>query len=341
MSYDVAIWKSAKPLDSKTAIEVYGALGDAPERLEKTPALKKFHVALLKRFPALSEDNDDECPWAGEVELGDHFVLAPMSFSWVSDALFEIRALALKHGLDVFDPQKKKVLEPLDPKAKADPKKRLKADVAVPMLCRGLALPLKKLGFEATKREGVTGSVFVRKAKHATQELAFINLGGPDVDVHMGLRFPEVSAIIDPILADWTPPRGSVASFARGATIGAGAIYIALDMPQRRKYFTGHDICHQECVDKSIRAIPTALKRHTLPLFDELDTIVKVDAYLHQGVDHFMRAHDWDELPVPALAVAKLAKRKDMKTWIDHYAKRRAKSADLNRAWPKLLRAVR
>lgn len=125
------------------------------------------------------------------------------------------------------------------------------------MLARGLVEPLKKLGFAATKREGVAGHVFVRKAKGASdaprQELAFVNIGGSDVDVHLAVRFPKVSALIDPILAHWTPPRGGRITFGRGAAVASGAVYFALDLPEKRPYFRGHDICHQECVGREAR----------------------------------------------------------------------------------------
>ncbi|MFO0741946.1 MAG: hypothetical protein U0270_38975 [Labilithrix sp.] len=42
-----------------------------------------------------------------------------------------------------------------------------------------------------------------------------------------------------------------------------------------------------------------------------------------------------------ALAVAKLARRKDLRMWIDHYAQRCASCADLERVWPRLLTAIR
>ncbi len=105
MSYDLAIWKSGRPLTPLDALDTYHRLceDDVPADVGPCQEMKAFTADLLKRWPYDAKHPDDcpfEDPGGSEVFMILHFAA-----SRADELVPQLVALAGKHGLVCFDPQ--------------------------------------------------------------------------------------------------------------------------------------------------------------------------------------------------------------------------------------------
>lgn len=115
MSYDLAVWHGPRPADDEAAADEYerraGFLDeDDTEPSPASPSMRAFLDDVLRRFPPLTVDADDDgdSPWATGPEPGDvdgDFAYLTMTFPGASAHLDEVVAIARRHGLVCFDPQ--------------------------------------------------------------------------------------------------------------------------------------------------------------------------------------------------------------------------------------------
>ncbi len=108
MSFDLFFWEPALGLDPDAP--------DFDEQLESlhrdplpppSPTLVNFVNALLERYPALSDDNEDaiwsDAPLAGNI--AGRFIHLAMGSIADDEALQFILSTAAAHGLNIYDPQ--------------------------------------------------------------------------------------------------------------------------------------------------------------------------------------------------------------------------------------------
>ena len=112
MSYDLAVWEGARPVDDAAARTtfhdlyeryIYSDAKDAP-----TPKITKYVAALLDRWPDLGDDEDDTSPWSTGPLIGEArgpLIYFPMRYSMADEASAFAAQLATSMGLVCFDPQ--------------------------------------------------------------------------------------------------------------------------------------------------------------------------------------------------------------------------------------------
>ncbi|WP_215449239.1 hypothetical protein [Streptomyces sp. ATCC 21386] len=110
MSYDLAVWDGARPLDDEQAGSVYDEL--CARHLESdeaaappTPAVVAYVEALLRRYP---DDIDGDTVWASPPvmdEASGPIVYLVMSYRAAQEVLDHAASLAREHGLVCYDPQ--------------------------------------------------------------------------------------------------------------------------------------------------------------------------------------------------------------------------------------------
>lgn len=68
MSYDLAVWEGERPADDAAARAQFKALTDkyleSDTDTPPTPGIRAYVEALLRRFPDLTGNDDDDSPWA-------------------------------------------------------------------------------------------------------------------------------------------------------------------------------------------------------------------------------------------------------------------------------------
>lgn len=114
MSYDLAFWVGSRPADDDEAGEEFERRADFMEDEDAefrppTPAMGAFIQDLLRRFPPLSDQADEESNvWAVGPEPGDingDFAYLNMTYPGAERAYDAITETVRKHGLVCFDPQ--------------------------------------------------------------------------------------------------------------------------------------------------------------------------------------------------------------------------------------------
>lgn len=116
MSYDLAVWIGPTPLSDAEADAEFARRMDAMEEAldhgdvaeAPAPAIIAFVDAALARFPDLTVDSGDDCPWASGPLLGDavgDLIYLCMTFSGADYARDELAEIASSLGLVCYDPQ--------------------------------------------------------------------------------------------------------------------------------------------------------------------------------------------------------------------------------------------
>lgn len=114
MSYDLAFWVGPRPAGDDEAGEEFERRADLMEDEDAelsppTPAMQAFIQELLRHFPPLDEDADEEGNvWAVGPEPGDingDFAYLNMTYPGAERAYDVIAETVRKHGLVCFDPQ--------------------------------------------------------------------------------------------------------------------------------------------------------------------------------------------------------------------------------------------
>ncbi len=111
MSFDLAFWYSAEPVDGTRALEIYQAiLNEVPGATSAHPAVAAFTAEVTSQFPDLSADNLESSPWTSPLYASPEFLVATISWAQARAVAPVLLALARKHGLTCFDPQQPAVV---------------------------------------------------------------------------------------------------------------------------------------------------------------------------------------------------------------------------------------
>src|ERR1022692_1910864 len=125
MSFDLGVWQSDVALTDEEAAEIYVKLCKSELVLPgESKSIEAFYNELTARWieidnvPEDKVDDVDYCPWSCALDRSGMHVIMPCVWS-MADQVFEfVGALALKHGLLMFDPQNSKVYLPPNLKPK-------------------------------------------------------------------------------------------------------------------------------------------------------------------------------------------------------------------------------
>lgn len=118
MSYDLAVWEGARPVDDAAALTVFEDFYDRFMRnrgLPPTPGITRYVEALVARWPDLSPEDEDEdgSPWADGPLIDNAsgpLLYFGMVFSKYQEAAPFAVDLARTLGLTCFDPQDQRML---------------------------------------------------------------------------------------------------------------------------------------------------------------------------------------------------------------------------------------
>lgn len=111
MSYDLVALSGVDPMDADQAADIYHHLSDGrswDSLLHPDPNVAAFVKEITRRWPQLDdvpEDEVDMCPWSVELELSPAHAVGSMRWSRADDVGSVFIDMALKHRLNVFDPQ--------------------------------------------------------------------------------------------------------------------------------------------------------------------------------------------------------------------------------------------
>ena len=273
MSFDLAVFRSRRPLDDKQALRVYEALcskngaTEAAAALEPTPRLEAFYRALTRSYPELGDD-EEASPFATDIERRPYAVVMNVSLSRANDVAAAVERLAKDHDLDVFDPQEERLVRASDADAarRPVPPQKLKAKEGVLLLASGLEPRLAKLGFVPSPKVKYAWS---RTQPNGVVHEVSLNLGTRDVRPDVAVGHPKALA--------WL----SAATGARGETLPRmGLEYLFLrgwipTAPWREvpTLAFNHEICHSDCVAKSVKRFVGEVKKYALPFFNALTAV--------------------------------------------------------------------
>src|SRR5438876_901136 len=112
MSFDLAVWKSTRPLIVEEAQRLYEKLceDEIPSEIKPCPEMRAFFAELMTRWPHDDPEADD-CPFEDPRD-SDVFQILCIAWSRVKEVAPEVIAIALKHGLICHDPQNGEVHQP-------------------------------------------------------------------------------------------------------------------------------------------------------------------------------------------------------------------------------------
>ncbi|MEU6215767.1 hypothetical protein ABZ891_38475 [Streptomyces sp. NPDC047023] len=112
MSYDLAVWEGKRPVDDKTAGQIFSDLYDRyiDSESEEPPSerIAAYVAVLLERWCDLTEDDEDTSPWStGPLinEASGPLIYFAMRFSMAEEASAYAAAVAESMGLVCFDVQ--------------------------------------------------------------------------------------------------------------------------------------------------------------------------------------------------------------------------------------------
>ncbi|MFB7829766.1 hypothetical protein [Streptomyces hydrogenans] len=112
MSYDLAVWEGERPVNDKTAGQIFSDLYDRyiDSESEEPPSerIAAYVAVLLERWCDLTEDHEDTSPWStGPLinEASGPLIYFPMRFSMAEEASAYAAAVAESMGLVCFDVQ--------------------------------------------------------------------------------------------------------------------------------------------------------------------------------------------------------------------------------------------
>jgi len=111
VSFDLAVLSARQPLDPERAAETYARLaqGEAWDGLLRSdPRIDDFVREITRWWPQPDDvpvDEVQQCPWTIGFDVSPAHVISAIAWSRADDVAPVYIESALRHGLNVFDPQ--------------------------------------------------------------------------------------------------------------------------------------------------------------------------------------------------------------------------------------------
>ncbi|QFU88364.1 hypothetical protein [Amycolatopsis sp. YIM 10] len=114
MSYDLAVWHEPAGIAADQAARKYTRLITEEPGTDPThPRVAAFYRELTARYPELDGlPDDDSSPWSVRLTVTSAAVVMCLVWSRADEVGPQVRSLADRHGLVVFDPQNESVHHP-------------------------------------------------------------------------------------------------------------------------------------------------------------------------------------------------------------------------------------
>jgi hypothetical protein len=122
MSFDLAFWYEREPSSPEQAAKIYDQLTDEEHGVvEQNPALGEFYQEVIATYGDLTEGGTEDTPWTSGVYRNEECVLTPIAWSRCKEVAPVLAAMATRHGLTTYDPQKCTVYYPSGGSARGVP----------------------------------------------------------------------------------------------------------------------------------------------------------------------------------------------------------------------------
>lgn len=112
MSYDLAVWEGDRPSGDQAAGDVFHSLYErhieSDSQEPPSDRIRTFALALLDRYPDISEEDGEDSPWSTAPLLSEAvgpLMYFPMVWSRCEEVSAWAAQLAAEHGLVCYDPQ--------------------------------------------------------------------------------------------------------------------------------------------------------------------------------------------------------------------------------------------
>lgn len=273
MSYDLAVFRPKKELDAAAAGGVYEALttlgAAAPVVLARAKELVAFYEALTATYPEI-DDDPDESPFAVAIERRPHAVVLNLSFSRVDEVARAIEQLAKTHGLDVYDPQERRLIRATDPdtlRRPAPTQKKLAPKEGLARFVAAIDPQLEARGFAPVPR---TKHTWGRRSPEGVLHWVSLNLATREVRTDVAVGHERVL----PWLAAATGEREQLPAMSLGYLRFGG--WIPGEPWRDDDVEMEYEYCHAECVTKSAESFVRDVERFAVPFFDALSTTARL-----------------------------------------------------------------
>lgn len=316
MSYDLVLWQPAKPLTAKAAAAVYASLPQT-DALDETPAIARAYAELVARWAELADaDDEDSTPWAAKIERSPRHLALAMSFSYVDEVLDDILAIAKKHGLDAYDPQKRSVVSASAPtKAKAPaPAKdaRLTPKQIVQGLRDTMTPILAKHGFAPATDHRSSFVAFARSAKKGVEQRLMFQSGHARNEARLWFAVvnDDVAKLLEP---HWPWPRPPWAVDAQLLGYYRDPDGRITKRPEILKRFE-FEVCHADCLAKASKQFDADITEYGVPALDALDTTKNLDGFFNGDPSSILMqyVHEYTASRFVAVALGALTGRADL-----------------------------
>ncbi len=111
----LGVWNCLTPISNEEAAHQYQLLKDVGSERRFDDKVYAFYSRLISLYPeldTLSEDERDDSPWAGSMEVSDSHVMMAIVPEQSEKVVPQVLALAEENGLVCFDPQAGQVYLP-------------------------------------------------------------------------------------------------------------------------------------------------------------------------------------------------------------------------------------
>jgi hypothetical protein len=117
VSIDLAVWEGARPSSDKEALQMFESLYElyieSDDPTSPSPAIAGYVAALVERYPDLTAESGDECPWSDGPLIGNasgpFIYFGFVRSATLDDAWAYAVDTARSLGLVSFDPQSERL----------------------------------------------------------------------------------------------------------------------------------------------------------------------------------------------------------------------------------------
>ena len=324
MSYDLSVFRAVTAVDVRAATAVHTALCETRAPDESVVAadartMDAAYRALVKKYPELDDDNEDESPWSAALTKTPHGLVLSMTHSMAGAVVPVVLAVAKKYGLTVYDPQTGAAYGPNDERPAAE-EPRLPAKAAEKELATRIAETCAQAGFNPPKKKGKNATFVRTVASGLVQTFTIERANSKEVRLFLAIDDATLGPTIATAIGDDKPVRLVFTEFIGPFREADGTMTKETKAPDGR-----YAICHRSCLETNVKALERDLQSFAWPFFERTSTIAGVEDLYHSGGPSKRPAYlQFGMSDVPAFAfigyaLARHVDRKDLATWVDYY----------------------
>jgi len=166
------------------------------------------------------------------------------------------------------------------------PKAKLKPAEGLARFVAGATTALAKLGFATDAR---AKSTWTRSLPNGVVHQISLNLGTREPRPNVAVGDPELMTLLSRAtgMDEPLPTMGLEYLYFRGLVPGQ-------PWNERGRASFNYEICHAECVDKSVVTFAREVARFAVPLFEQLGTLASLDDFFHRTKPYGPARKNWE-----------------------------------------------